>query len=166
MFLLLWHLTGNEKYRDLADDIIYSGCSAQGDLFDDIMAGIVPAALGNGKAYEMTSCVQGLAELTLLDPDVRRQEIVKRYYEAVRDRELFVTGTGGGKDRCGEYWHDGAFRQTRFSPGIGFGETCVTATWTIRILLRGLTSRTIWLLLLTDADMPTRATGVVTMSMY
>ena len=125
----LWHLTGNEKYRDFADDIIYSGCSAQGDLFDDIMAGITPAALGNGKAYEMTSCVQGVAELSLIDPDARRLEIVKRYYEAVRDREIFVTGSGGAKDRCGEYWHDGALRQTRFTLGVGLGETCVTATW-------------------------------------
>ena len=127
-FVALWRLTREDRYRTFAEYIIRRGCSSLGNIFDDLRAGIVPALLGSAKAYEMTSCFQGMAELVLLEPDPARRETLIRYYEAVRDREIFVTGVGGAKDICGEYWYDGALRQTR--PGsYGLGETCVTATW-------------------------------------
>jgi len=127
-FVALYRLTGKEKYRDFARYIVGRGCSRLGNIFESVRAGAVPAALGNGKAYEMTSCFQGLAELALLEPDPRAQDAVGKYYRAVLEREIFVTGGGGLKDRCGEYWYDGAFRQTRGDCGA-LGETCVTATW-------------------------------------
>lgn len=130
----LWKLTKVQKYRDFAEYIIASGCSSDGNIFESALAGVVPAALGNGKAYEMTSCFQGIAELLQIDFDPRRKAIVDRYYEMVRDREIFITGVGALKDSCGEFWYDGAFRQTRGDCG-GLGETCVTATW-IRYCMR------------------------------
>lgn len=124
----LYRLTRNEKYRRLALGIIDSGCSLLGNIFEDTLAGILPSSLGNGKAYEMTSCFQGAAELELLEHDPKRLAAIKKYYAAVREREIFVTGAGGAKDQVGEFWYDGALRQTR--PGaMGLGETCVTATW-------------------------------------
>ena len=127
-FVALWRITGEEKYRKFADYIISQGCSYLGNVFEDIKAGIAPSAIGNGKAYELTSCIQGAAELELLEHDPVRLEIVKRYYAAVRDREIFITGAGGAKDSVGELWFDGALRQTRAGK-MGLGETCVTATW-------------------------------------
>ncbi|MBQ9501847.1 MAG: glycoside hydrolase family 127 protein [Lentisphaeria bacterium] len=127
-FVSLYRLTGEEKYRDFARYIISRGCSRLGNIFESAAAGAVPAALGNGKAYEMTSCFQGLAELALLEPDPGARDTVEKYYRAVLEREIFVTGGGGLKDRCGEFWYDGAFRQTRGDCGA-LGETCVTATW-------------------------------------
>ena len=133
-FVSLWHLSGLQKYRDFAEYIIDSGCSSDGNIFESVLLGVVPAALGNGKAYEMTSCFQGIAELQQLDFDPRRQMMVERYYELVRDREIFVTGVGGAKDMSGEFWYEGALRQTRGDCG-GLGETCVAATW-IRYCMR------------------------------
>ncbi|MBR7155853.1 MAG: glycoside hydrolase family 127 protein [Lentisphaeria bacterium] len=132
----LWRLSGKEKYRDFARAIIDSGCSATGNIFAGAAAGIVPAALGNGKAYEMTSCFQGVAELLLAEgkTDLPTQTMLMRYYQSVLEREIFVTGVGGAKDACGEYWYDGALRQTRSDCG-GLGETCVAATW-IRFCMR------------------------------
>ena len=132
----LWRLSGKEKYRDFAHAIIDSGCSATGNIFAGAAAGIVPAALGNGKAYEMTSCFQGVAELLLAEgkTDLPTQTMLMRYYQSVLEREIFVTGVGGAKDACGEYWYDGALRQTRSDCG-GLGETCVAATW-IRFCMR------------------------------
>ena len=127
-FVALWRLTKEERYRAFAEYIIRRGCSILGNIFDDMRAGIAPAALGNGKAYEMTSCFQGLAELELLESNPSRREILLRYYEAVRDREIFVTGVGGAKDIHGEYWYDGALRQCRHG-SYRLGETCITATW-------------------------------------
>ena len=130
----LWRLTGEDKYRSFAEYIIATGCSCDGDIFESVVAGVMPSALGNGKAYEMTSCFQGVAELLQIDFDSHRKAIVDTYYEKVRDREIFVTGVGGLKDQWGEFWYDGAFRQTRGDCG-GLGETCVTATW-IRYCMR------------------------------
>ena len=130
----LWRLTNEKKYRSFAEYIIGTGCSNEGDIFESVIAGVMPSALGNGKAYEMTSCFQGLAELLQIDFDSHRKAIVDTYYEKVRDREIFVTGVGGLKDQWGEFWYDGAFRQTRGDCG-GLGETCVTATW-IRYCMR------------------------------
>lgn len=124
----LYRLTKDEKYLNFAHYIIGTGCSALGNIFEDTLAGIMPSSLGNGKAYEMTSCFQGAAELELLEHDPRLLESIKKYYAAVRDREIFVTGVGGAKDSVGEYWFDGALRQTR-TGAMGLGETCITATW-------------------------------------
>lgn len=132
----LWRLSGVEKYRKFAQYIIDTGCSTDGDIFACAASGVTPAALGNGKAYEMTSCFQGVAELLMIDgeDDPAQRAMLKRYFDAVVEREIFVTGTGGAKDTWGEYWFDGALRQTRSDCG-GLGETCVTATW-IRFCMR------------------------------
>ena len=132
----LSRLSGEEKYRKFAQYIIDTGCSTDGDIFACAAAGVTPAALGNGKAYEMTSCFQGIAELLMIDgeDDPEKCAMLKRYFDAVVEREIFVTGVGGAKDVWGEYWFDGALRQTRNDCG-GLGETCVTATW-IRFSMR------------------------------
>lgn len=133
-FVNLWRLTGKAKYHDFAAYIIQEGCSSWGNIYHSVHNGVVPAALGNGKAYEMTSCFQGLAEFLQLEMNDYYLECVRKYYEAVRDREIFVTGVGGTKDTVGEYWYDGAFRQTRSDCGA-LGETCIITTW-IRFCLR------------------------------
>ena len=125
----VWKLSKDQKYRDFAEYIIASGCSSDGNIFESALAGVVPAALGNGKAYEMTSCFQGLAELYMLDPNPRYKEACEKYFAAVQKEEIFITGTGGCKDRWGEYWDQGALRQTESGYTGGLGETCVTATW-------------------------------------
>ena len=130
----VWRLSGIQKYRDFVQYIIDTGCSSSGNIFESSLAGVVPAALGNGKAYEMTSCFQGIAELLKIENNPHQKAIVDGYYAAVRDREIFVTGCGGLKDIFGEFWYEGALRQTRGDCG-GLGETCVTATW-IRYCMR------------------------------
>ena len=130
----LWRLTGNPRYREFAQYIISCGCSSFGNVFECCALGIVPAALGNGKAYEMTSCFQGLAELAMLEPNDEYRDIVLRYGKAVLEHEIFITGGGGAKDLFGEFWYSGALRQTRGDSGA-LGETCVTVTW-MRYCLR------------------------------
>ncbi len=124
----LYRLSGDKKYLDFANDIIEKGGSILGNIFKHVNYGVVPASLGNGKSYEMTSCFQGIAELLLFEPDQEYQKTLEKYYHAVLEHEIFVTGTGGARDRWGEYWYEGAYRQTA-SDNLGLGETCVTATW-------------------------------------
>lgn len=124
----VYRISGERKYLDYALWIAESGCSTRHDIFAEARRGKIPAELGNGKAYEMMSCFQGLSELYLEKPEPEYLEAVVKFYEQVRDREIFITGAGGLKDEAGEYWFDGKFKQLRADCGA-LGETCVTTTW-------------------------------------
>lgn len=114
--------------RRFAREIIDSGCAESENIFHSIRDGKLPREISTAKAYEMLSCFQGLAELQFFEPSEAEMAIVLKMYGLVRDREIFVTGTGGLRDEWGEYWDDGALRQHRADAG-SLGETCITATW-------------------------------------
>ncbi|HCG25621.1 MAG TPA: hypothetical protein DE060_08185 [Lentisphaeria bacterium] len=120
--------TGEQRYRDYARRIVDSGCSLKHNIFEAARRHIPPAEIGNGKAYEMLSCFQGLSEFHLMDPQEEYLETVTELFRMVKEQEIFITGGGGLKDTVGEFWYYGAMRQTRDDSG-NHGETCVTATW-------------------------------------
>ncbi len=124
----VYRISGDKRHLDYAKWIADSGCSTKHNIFDEARKGETPENLGNGKAYEMMSCFQGLSELYLELPEPTYLDAVLKFYKQVRDREIFITGAGGLKDWCGEYWFDGKFKQLRDDCG-GLGETCVTTTW-------------------------------------
>ncbi len=128
----VYRISGEKKYLDFATYIAKTGCSKQGDIFQGVLDGKTPAELGNAKAYEMTSCFQGLAELCLENDEFPQAfEVLTRYYNNVRDREIMCTGIGGGKDNWGEYWFDMALKQNinDLKATGTMGETCITTTW-------------------------------------
>ena len=120
-------VTGEKRFLDYAKWIAAQGGSTEGDIFALARRGTAPAELGNGKAYEMTSCFEGLLELYRETGDPEQLDAVLKYFRAVRDRELFITGAGGLKDMWGEFWYEGRRNQTRSDAG-SLGETCVTTT--------------------------------------
>ncbi len=124
----VYRISGDKKYRDYAEWIAEGGCSTTHNIFEEARKQTHPEKIGDGKAYELMSCFQGLSELYLEIPKPEYLEAVAKFYELVRDREIFVTGIGGLKDQCGEFWYDGKFKQTRNDSGK-LGETCVTTTW-------------------------------------
>ncbi len=124
----VYRISGEKRFLEYAREIISSGCSKKHNIYESSLSGILPKDLGNAKAYEMTSCFQGLAEYYALEPDEHYREICLHYYEDVRQHEVYITGIAGNKDTVGELWNDGAFNQTRGDKG-GLGETCVTVTW-------------------------------------
>ena len=121
-------LCGDDEIMNSAVELAKVGCNHFHNIFAAARIGIPPAELCNGKAYEMTSCFQGLGALYALDHDPAKLESLTNYYRMVREKELFITGGGGLKDANGEFWYNGAERQFRTDCG-GMGETCVTATW-------------------------------------
>ena len=125
----VYRITGEIRHLEYARWIADSGCSVKHNIFDAARAGVPPAEIGDGKAYELTSCFQGLAELYLIDPCPEYLDALTCYRELVRDYEVFITGVGGLKDLGGEYWHYGKWGQTRHDPGVMLGETCITTTW-------------------------------------
>ena len=126
----LYSVCGERRFLDYAEQIVRLGCNWMHDVFEAARNGVLPSEMGNGKAYELTSCFEGLADYHLAVPDDRHLDACRRYFEGVRHREIFITGTGGLKDGSGEFWCSGAFHQTQEGRGVGmFGETCITATW-------------------------------------
>jgi len=121
-------LSGDDEIMNSAVKLAKSGCCQLHNIFKAARTGIPPAEIGNGKAYEMTSCFQGLGALYALDHEPAELESLTNYYRMGREKELFITGGGGLKDANGEFWYNGAERQFRTDCG-GMGETCVTATW-------------------------------------
>lgn len=126
--VLTYRITGEKRFLDYALWIVEQGGSTINNIFTAIKNGTQPKDLGNGKAYEMMSCFEGLAELYRVTGNPEYLDSVLALYRAIKDQEIFITGVGGLKDRHGEFWYDGTIRQTQFNVG-GLGETCVTTTW-------------------------------------
>ncbi len=127
-FVEIAELCGDDELMSTAVKLAESGCCHLHNIFTAARIGIPPAEIANGKAYEMTSCFQGLGALYAVDHDDTKLQTLIRYYGMVREKEIFITGGGGLKDINGEFWYSGAARQCRTDCG-GMGETCVTATW-------------------------------------
>ncbi len=124
----LYRYTQDETYLNYAKWIADTGCSEVQKIYDAAIAGTYPKDIGNGKAYEMMSCFLGLAELSQEEQDERFFKAAVKFYEMVREREIYITGIGGLLDVVGEFWHDGKFNQCTDEFGA-HGETCITTTW-------------------------------------
>lgn len=132
---IITHLVKLARYagkpvgKKLISTIINRGATFMHNIYQAAEDGVSPAELANGKSYEMSGCFEGLCEYLKDSPDEHYQQSVLKYYEMVRDNEIFVTGTGGLKDGCGEFWYNGAKRQTWLRETGSLGETCVTVAW-------------------------------------
>jgi len=124
----IYRITGKTRFLEFAKTIIDSGCCSRHNIFAAAREKIPLRKIGNGKAYEMMSCFEGLAAYCQYDPQPEYLEAVKNFFAAICKNEIFITGSGGLMDMHGEYWGDGKFNQTRSSVG-GLGETCVTVTY-------------------------------------
>ena len=125
----VYRISGEQRYLDFAKWIVSRGCSTNGDIFEAARAGVPAQFIANGKAYELTSCFQGFGDLLRADGTADDVAILEKYFRSVRDTEIFVTGTGGGRDLGGEFWYGGANLQTKDVGEIRMGETCVTTEW-------------------------------------
>lgn len=125
----LYELTGEKRFLDFARSLLESGCSLKENVFDAALNGVAPKDIGNAKAYELSSCFEAASAFFCITGEERYKLAVEKYFNAIVEKEIFVTGTAGGKDDCGEYWFDGVKNQVSADPGCGLGETCVTVTY-------------------------------------
>ena len=92
-------------------------------LIEDALANKPVAQYNAAKAYEMTSCFEGLCELYRSTGNPTYLQAVCAYGENIARTELFIVGSGSSR----EVWFGGRNAQTQTNPDPM--ETCVTATW-------------------------------------
>jgi len=140
--VMLYNLTGFQRYLDFATYIVNTGCTKDPNvnLFELAYECKVMPSLwykGQSKAYEMTSCFEGLAEYYRVTGEEKWKIACLNYYRLVSDHEITIAGSGSGQGSGAgysyyngnvEHWNnlavnqsDPTLRQTQ--------ETCVTVAW-------------------------------------
>jgi DUF1680 family protein len=121
--VLLYRLTGEQKYLDFCRYIVAAWETPQGPkIVSTLLSAKRVDKVGNAKAYEMLSCLNGLLELYRItgDPDMLRAAL--NAWQDIVDKRLYITGTASYK----EYFH-GDYDLPNGNANVA--ETCVTVTW-------------------------------------
>jgi len=122
----LYRLTGKKAYLDFASYIVEEGGAEGINIFQLAYENkLYPYQYGVSKAYEMTSCFEGLLEYYKVTGIEKYKTAVIRYAEAVLESEVSIIGSCGVTH---ELFDHTKTRQTVRYDGV-MQETCVTVTW-------------------------------------
>ena len=122
----LYKLTGEQKYLDFSTYIIREGGARGVPVFRLAFENeLYPYQYGVSKAYEMTSCFEGLLEYYYATGNEDCRQAVVNFAHAVMDSELSIIGCSGITHELFDYTR---FRQTVRQEDV-LQETCVTVTW-------------------------------------
>jgi uncharacterized protein len=119
---LLYRLTGEKRYLDFCKYIIRTWEQPNGPhILSRLLDRKGVDKVGNGKAYEMLSCLNGVLELYRTTGEKSLlQACINAWADVVRNR-LYITGAASSYE---------LFRGDFDLPNSGnVGETCVTVTW-------------------------------------
>ena len=120
--ILLYRLTGETRYLDFCKYITHAWEKKNGAKIPSILFETKRAdKVGNGKAYEMLSCLNGALEYYRTVGDKRYFDACVLAWEDIVKNRLYLTGTASYR----EFFHDDFDL-----PNVNnVGETCVTVTW-------------------------------------
>ena len=120
--VLLYRLTGERRYLDFCSYIVRAWEQPNGPhLISRLGDHRGVNEVGNGKAYEMLSCLNGALELYRTTGDSRLLQIALNAWQDIASKRLYVTGTASSNER---------FQGDFELPNTGnVAETCVTVTW-------------------------------------
>lgn len=122
--VLLYRLTGDEKYLDFAKYVVRSWSEPNGpNILTALMKERAVSRTANGKAYEMLSNLVGLCELARATGDHGLLEPVLIAWNDVVANRLYLTGGAS----AGEHFQPDHVLPN--GPGSHICETCVTTTW-------------------------------------
>lgn len=118
----LYRLTGEPRYLDFCKHIMQAWEKPAGPrIISTLLKSKRVDLVGNGKAYEMLSCLNGALEYhrTVGDPQILEAAI--NAWQDIVDKRIYLTGTASYQ----EFFH------ADFDlPNVNkVGETCVTVTW-------------------------------------
>ena len=122
----LYRLTGKQKYLDFATYIIREGGTKSVPVFRLAFENqLLPYQYGVAKAYEMTSCFEGLLEYYYATGNEDCRQAVVNFANAVVSSELSIIGCSGITHELFDFTRA---RQTVRQEDV-LQETCVTVTW-------------------------------------
>lgn len=120
--MLLYRLTEEPRYLEFAKYILRAWEHPNGPkIISTLLTAKRVDKVGNGKAYEMLSCLNGALEYyrTVGDPQIL-EACLNAWDDIVRNR-LYITGAASSRE---------LFHADYELPNVGnVGETCVTVTW-------------------------------------
>lgn len=121
--VLLYRLTGETRYLDFCKYILRAWEQPNGPhIVSRLLEGKRVDKVGNGKAYEMLSCLNGALEYYRTVGGGRQiLDACLNAWQDIVDKRLYLTGASS----YGELFHD-----DYDLPNVAnVGETCVTTTW-------------------------------------
>ncbi len=121
--VLLYRLTGETRYLDFCKYILRAWEQPNGPhIVSRLLDGKRVDKVGNGKAYEMLSCLNGALEYyRTVGGDRQILDACLNAWQDIVDKRLYLTGAAS----YGELFHD-----DYDLPNVAnVGETCVTTTW-------------------------------------
>ena len=122
----LYNITGQQKYFDFAQYIIDAGGMSIANVFDLAYDDqFLPYQYPMTKAYEMTSCFEGLLEFYRITGNERYIQSVLRFADRILETDFTVIGSSGCTH---ELFDHSTVRQANTNNGPLAQETCVTVT--------------------------------------
>jgi DUF1680 family protein len=120
--VLLYRLTGEPRYLAFCNYIVRAWEQPDGPhMVSRLLEREGVNQVGNGKAYEMLSCLNGALELYRTTGDRKLLDACLNAWQDIVDHRLYLTGAAS---YC-EMFHD----DFDFPNNNNVGETCVTVTW-------------------------------------
>lgn len=122
----LYNLTGEKRYLDFASYIVEAGGTSVVNIFKlAYQDKLYPYQYPMTKAYEMTSCFEGLLEYYRVQGEPWHREAVIRYANKILESDFTVIGSSGCTH---ELFDHSTVRQANTTNGKIMQETCVTVT--------------------------------------
>jgi DUF1680 family protein len=120
--VLLYRLTGEPRYLDFCKYILRAWEQPDGPRIISTLLTLKRVdKVGNGKAYEMLSCLNGVLEYYRTTGEPQLLQACLNAWQDIVDHRLYLTGAAS----YGELFHD-----NYDLPNVNnVGETCVTVTW-------------------------------------
>jgi len=120
--VLFYRMTGDKRYLGFCDYIVHSWETENGPHIVSRLLELKRVdKVGNAKAYEMLSCLNGALEYHRLTGDAKMLQACLNAWQDIVDRRLYLTGASSYK----EHFHD----DFDLPNTNNVGETCVTVTW-------------------------------------
>ena len=122
----LYNITGEQRYLDFASYIVESGGMDVVNVFDlAYQDELYPYQYPVTKAYEMTSCFEGLLEYYRVTGTPKYKTSIINFANKVLESDLTIIGCCGCTH---ELFDHSTVRQTNTTNGKTMQETCVTVT--------------------------------------
>jgi DUF1680 family protein len=120
--VLLYRLTGDKRYLEFCQYILRAWEHPNGPkIVSTLLTAKRVDKVGNGKAYEMLSCLNGALEYYRTMGDPKILEACQNAWQDIVKNRLYLTGAAS----YGELFHD----DFDLPNVANVGETCVTVTW-------------------------------------